>query len=329
MNKQEWNEGLNQIDDDIVESYVKEKETRRQIRSAAHKVLKYGAIVATVILVLSGILKQPRISFDADTLGEELAHHVNADTVVINKSKATFSNWSPVYRIKEHYISVVDYVKMKEALGLPDNPAWIELDGNKLSYDLANYTDSSRGYFTMTEEEAVERAWELFNKIPFIEGEYECGGIRETFTLTTSEGTFIDRAGVVFFRVLDGIRVVGDSCTIYFDGSGFEGISIKMFDYQKVGIMRRVPLEDALERVKTPDSFTLDTQKVGPGSVAETLQIDRINLRYVNQHYRGCTILQPVYVFNGTATLKDKTEASFQSIVIAIPEFYTYEKHRG
>jgi len=69
MNKQEWNEGLNHIDEDIVESYVKEKETRRQIRSAAHKVLKYGAIVATVILVLSCILKQPRISFDADTLG--------------------------------------------------------------------------------------------------------------------------------------------------------------------------------------------------------------------------------------------------------------------
>ena len=90
MNKQEWNEGLNHIDDDIVESYVKARETRRQIRSAAHKILKYGAIAAAVILVLSGIFKQQRISYGGQILGGSDADYLNADTVVVNNSTDTF-----------------------------------------------------------------------------------------------------------------------------------------------------------------------------------------------------------------------------------------------
>ena len=210
-----------------------------------------------------------------------------------------------------------------EELNLSDNPRHFELEGNKLYYDIASYVDTLRGYFAMTEEEAIEQAWEIFNKIPFIDGEYECIGIRETFTLSSSEGENITRAGVVFCRVLDGIRVVGeDSCTIYFDGSGLVAISIKLYDYYKFGIMKMVPLKDAVANLINPDSFSLEGE--GRGAV-ETLEVNEIKLRYTNQYTRGCKILQPVYVFKGNATLEDKTEMEFGAKIIAIPEFYTYE----
>lgn len=271
--------------------------------------------------------KYQRISFDGEALGETLAQHVNADTVVTNKANDVFANSFPVYEIAEHTITQQDYEQLQEELKLPNNPALFKLKGNSLFYSLTDYVDSSRGYFTMSEEMAIQRAWEVFNKIPFIDGEYECLGIMDTLKTTTSKGEYIDRAGVTFCRLLDGIRVVGnDSCTIYFDGSGLVAISIKLYDYEQIGTMEMVPLSDAVANLKTPDAFTMDTHKTDTGSVAETLQIDKIALRLANQYSKGCTILQPVYVFTGTATLKDKSQVEFGAKIIAIPEKYTYEK---
>ncbi len=292
-------------------------------------------VIIVIILLCCNLLlldfnkstKYQRISFDGETLGEELAHHVNAETVVANKSKDTFSSTFPIYEISYHAITQEDYAQLQADLELPDNPVWLEIGGNSLYFSLASYVDSRRGYFTMTDEEAEQRAWEIFNRIPFIDGEYECIGIRDTFTISNSEGEHIARAGVVFCRVLDGIRVVGnDSCTIYFDGSGLVAISIQLYDYEHIGTMEMVPLNDAVANLKTPDAFTMDTQKTGAGSIAETLQIDMVALRFANQYSSGCTILQPVYVFTGTATLKDKSQAEFGAKIIAIPEKYTYEK---
>ena len=56
------------------------------------------------------------------------------------------------------------------------------------------------------------------------------------------------------------------------------------------------------------------------------LQVDNVNLRLVNQYSSGCTILQPMYSFVGTATFDDNSQAEFISRIIAIPESYTYEK---
>lgn len=279
------------------------------------------------LLVFSGCaVKYQRISFDSDTPGENLANHINADTKVENTVNADFPDQLPIYKIIERNIYQEEYEQMLEALDIPTKPSLLELEGNSLFYSVVGFVDTSRGYFDMSEEEAEKLAWEIFNKIPFLEGEWECTGIRSSYTISDSTGSHIGRAGVSFCRLLDGVRVVGeDTCTLYFDGSGLVAIDIDLFDYIADGTMDMVALEDAATKIKTPDAFSIDTLDEGKSNVAETLHVDRIKLLLVNQYSNGCTILQPVYNFIGTATLEDGTQAEFSSKVIAIPESYTDE----
>jgi hypothetical protein len=180
----------------------------------------------------------------------------------------------------------------------------------------------------MTAEEVETLAWELFNKIPFMEGEYECVGIHNKYTVNDKEGDHISRAGVGFCRVLDGVRVVGDeSCVLYFDGSGLVEISIQLFDYQKIGNMDMVSMVDAKSKLKSPDDFDIETSSPQPyGKEMETLRVEKVALRLVNQYSAGCTILQPIYYYTGVATYQDGYEAEFSSKIIAIPEEMTYEE---
>lgn len=288
---------------------------------------RFIVILCCYLLLLSGCsTKYQRISFDCDTLGEDLAGHISADTMVVNAASDAFSTQLPIYKITERNISQQGYEQMLKALDISGNPKDLELDGNSLFYNLARFTDTSRGYFDMTEEEVEQLAWEYFNKIPFIEGEYECLGIKEEMKLIDSKGEHITRAGVSFHRLLGGVRVVGeDDCVLYFDGSGLVAISISLFDYTKTGTMDMVTLEDAAAKIKTPDAFSIDTPDTGIANIANNLQVDRIKLLLVNQYSDGCTILQPVYNFIGTATFADGSQAKFSSKIIAIPESYTYE----
>ena len=269
--------------------------------------------------------KYQRISFDNETLGEELAQQVSADTVVINTATDTFSNSFPVYEISKRDISKSEFQEMCKQIKVPTfTSSWHgwELDGNKVSGRFADY---GTGICTLSEDALEELAWETFESIPFLEGEYEYYGIRGEDYISSSSGKIVTSVLVTFNRCVDGIRVIGDQCDMWFNDSGLVEISIVQYDYTKIGTMDMVTLEDAVGKIKTPDSFTLDTQASGTGGI-NTLQVNKINLRYVNQSSAGCTILQPVYVFNGVATLKDQTQSDFMSIVIAIPEKYTYEK---
>lgn len=289
--------------------------------------MKKMIAVVCCLLLLSGCqAKYQRISFSEDDLGEQF-DHINAATRVENTVDADFSTNMPIYKIAERNISQQEYEQMLEALDLPGNPKHLELEGNSLFYNLASFVDSSRGYFELSNEEVEKLAWEIFNKIPFLEGEFECLGIKDTFTINDSTGDHIARAGVSFRRLLDDVRVIGeDNCTLYFDGSGLVAIRMTLFEYEKTGTMDMIPVEEAADRINAPDAFIVDTvdvsQEIG---VSDTLEVERIKLLLVNQYSQGCTILQPVYSFIGTATDSKGTEAEFKSIVIAIPEAYTYE----
>lgn len=290
-------------------------------------------VLCCTLLLLAGCntanhitTKYQRISFDSETLGEEPAQQVSADTVVVNTATDTFSHSFSVYEITERDISVTEFQQMCEQIKVPTfTSTWLgwEHHGNRVSGRFADY---ATGTCTLSDEELEKLAWETLEQIPFLEGEYEYYGIRGEDYVSTSNGKLVTGKLVSFFRCMDGIRVIGDQCDMWFNDSGLIEISIVQYDYTKIGTMDLVKLEDAVGRIKTPDSFTLDTQTSGEGGITDTLQVDRINLRYVNQYSSGCTILQPVYVFNGVATMKDKTQADFMSIVIAIPEEYTYEK---
>ena len=286
-------------------------------------------LVCCVLLLLcgcsSGSKKYKRISFKSDAMSEQL-RCIKDDTVVVNKSTETFPAQMPIYRIKQRSISEEECQQMCENLGLGGKRYYeFELNGNHLFLNLAARVDFTRGFFEMTEEEGEKLAWELFKKIPFIEGEYECAGLKDKYIHRDSKSSHIARAGFVFCRVVDGVRTVGnDQCTIFLDGSGLVAISIRLFDYEKIGTMDMVSLADAKSKLKSPDDFDIGSHS-GNNEVA-TLQVEKVALRMVNQYSAGCTILQPIYYFTGTAMYKDGYETNFSSKIIAIPEEMTYEE---
>lgn len=296
----------------------------------------------TTISTTSSITKIPsseaenrylRIDLSSETLGETLKNHVSVDTAVTITAKDAFPTQMPIYEIKERTISETEFQQMLTNLQISDTPThdWckLELENNKINGTLAPFNDPARGFFEdlqLTDEELEELAWETFNKIPFLEGEYLYVGKFSTMTeWSYADGECITRVGVRFSRMLDGVQITGsDRCELFFDGSGFVEMHLALYDYEQIGTMDMVPLEDAKARIKSPDCFSVDLV-VSSKNVASTLVVDRIKLHLVNQYSRGCTILQPLYNFVGTATLESGSETRFSSRIIAIPESYTYE----
>ena len=288
-----------------------------------------------LVLLLCGALlcgcssrlgKYQRINFESD-YRNELLGCIRDDTVVTNNTNETFPTQLPIYKIKERIISEETAQEMCRNLGFEGSRfSRYKVDGNYLDISLTSYTNVDRGYFEMTAEEGEALAWELFRKIPFIEGEYECAGIGHTITISDHEGSHITRAGFQFRRALDGVRVTGaDECMLYLDGSGLVGVSIRLYDYEKIGTMDLVSLQDASARLKIPDDFDFERSGFEPSGMIEELRFDQVKLLLVNQHHQGCEILQPIYYYTGTAVLGDGKTEDFSSKIIAIPDTYTYE----
>ena len=88
--------------------------------------------------------------------------------------------------------------------------------------------------------------------------------------------------------------------------------------------MDLVSYESAVQRIKNPDSLSVDGSATD--QKLQALCAAQVELYFINQNSRGCTILQPIYNFKGTAASAGGKEGEFQSKIIAIPESYTYEK---
>ncbi len=285
------------------------------------------------IMLLSGCsARYKRISFNNDTPDGHINEYINDNTAVINDIKGENFTQFPVYKISEREITEEEVQEMFKQLGFDSEYAStrFKLDKNRISGTLYNFTDVSRKDYdaaNMTDAELEKLAWDTFKKIPFLEGTYEYMGIRGEQTRSDSEGTHLERVGVSFRRVIDGIRVLGeDECFLYFDGDGLVEIYIELYEYEKTGTLDLVPLEDASSKIKEPDLFVFDseTSMSGFGGIDE-LQTEKVNLLFYNQYSDGCTILQPVYAFIGTATNGKGEKAEFKSVVIAIPDSYTYD----
>ena len=291
---------------------------------------KYIIITFLVCLIaLTGCSTQfKRISFDADTLGQTLNEHINENTKVLYTANDSLPKELPVYKISKRNISEKEFKQMLEQLGLEEYESSFDLDGNKLTGTLARYTDTSRGYFDMSEEELEQLAWDIFNKLPFIEGNYEYLGIKVTDTISSSTEKNVQRVGVSFRRKIDNVRIVGyDQCHLYFDGSGFVEMNIELYNYEKIDTIDLIPLDSASERIKAPDSLKIDTDRFEQDvSLIDTMAVERVKLLYVNQYRNDCEILQPVYNFIGVATDTNGNQSEFNSLVIAIPEKYTYNE---
>ena len=77
--------------------------------------------------------KYKRISFDRETLGEELAH-IDESTAVVNNAKETFPTQLPIYEITPHNITQQEFDAIVDALNLPGNAVDLEFEGNRFFY---------------------------------------------------------------------------------------------------------------------------------------------------------------------------------------------------
>ncbi len=135
-------------------------------------------ILCFSLIILSGCSTQcKRISYDQTSLGETLEQFIDENTKVVNSATEKIPAQLPIYEISERDISKSEYTKTLQALGFPESVSgpgqYIEHEGHEFRASLASYTDTSRSYFNMTDEELEKAAWAIFEKLPFIEGEYE------------------------------------------------------------------------------------------------------------------------------------------------------------
>jgi len=285
-----------------------------------------------MVLVAGCSPKYKRISFNDEYLRETITKHLDSNTEIINSTSKDFANDFTIYEISEREITDEEFQQVLRVLDIDEDELqkyYIKKENNKITGNLANMTDYSRGYYDMTDKELEKIAWDTFKKLPFIEGTYEYLGIQSKTTMSDSEGTHITRAGVSFRKLLDDSRVVGnDQCYLYFDGSGLVEFHIELYEYNEIGKMEMLSLDDALKKLKTPDAFTIDPKGKIPNvelGKIDTLNIDNINLLYVNQYSKGCKILQPVYTFSGVAADVYGIQTEFSANIIAIPETNTFE----
>ena len=61
MKKQEWNEGLNHVDPDIVEEYALQKDKLREKKRVKNFWLRVGALAACIFLVVTTIIIVPKL----------------------------------------------------------------------------------------------------------------------------------------------------------------------------------------------------------------------------------------------------------------------------
>lgn len=323
MKKEDLYRAINEIDD----SYIIDAQRfpGRKPPTVRWIVIRC-AIVLLVVAIILFVPKYKRIRFNNEGVLGDSPKYIDVKTEVIFTETEEFPVKIPIYHIFERNITNEELEEMKRELGIPDS-ADIDLHGHELSGYLTSVTDTSRGYFTMTDEELEKVAWETFKKLPFMDGEYQYLGIVSKTEISDNTGTHVTRVGVSFRRILDGMRVLGaEYCVLSFDDAGLVEFDISLYDYKKLGTMDVVPLNVASAKITDPDRFVFSSKDTTqPFGVADTMRVNDVILLLMNQYNNGCTILQPVYSFMGDATDSKGDQAEFNVWVIAIPKYYTYE----
>lgn len=283
------------------------------------------------LLVLAGCSRTyQRIDLSTEDLGDDVERYIDSNTQIVNTAGGEFMEQFPVYKISKRNISNLEYLWMLNNLGLDQNSivSYSGVEENIASVYVKKLGDYSIGEFALTDEQVEELAWEVFNKIPFLTGTYVYDGIHIEDSVSEENGSYTFRKGVWFRRTLDGIQIRGNErLEFVFDNSGLVEVYIELYDYTKIDTLNMVSFDSAVEKLLSPDYFRLgdNIRETELGMIA-TLHAENVKLTYVNQYQDGCTILQPIYDFSGTATDVDGKEDSFVSLVIAIPEEYTYDK---
>jgi len=322
-------DALGDISEEMLEQalYIGEQKPRKSANWL--RIVAVAAAVAIILTALSFGTRFPKIYFPKlQTLGPYEDDVLPDATVTVNVSPE-FPAELPIYRIKAHDITQKEYNQILNAIGFCEDTGIVDWSYHDLYIGLTSKRFGTRKGINekdWTEEkrqEITNLAWDIFNSIPCSEGEFRCDGAQISMTHSYyskelgSDVKEITQASVTFLRVLDGIPVTGvERYTLYFDDIGLLGISLRWYDYAKIGTMDVVPLENAVAQIKDPDLFSI---LEGDGK-ATHLAVDQVRMQWVNQYTNGCTVLQPIYVFNGNATLTTDQQHRFRAYVIAVPE---------
>lgn len=301
----------------------------------------YLTIIALLLLSSCSAGEQyKRISFSAEMLGDKLDIMETAlvrGTKVECVAEESYSDKMPVYKITPRTISREEFQTMAVFLGIEgeileyNNKMKLEANNNNLLLEDGHIlsfwgANGIREAMTQTDAELETASKAIFDILPLIEGEYEYLGVTSEQKVSSSDGDYIESKRVSFRRLIDGVRVVGnDICDLYFDSNGLYVIEIKFYNYEKIGELDMLTLDDAVAKVKEPDAFILESEtNQNFSGAADKLTIERTKLLFVNQYSDGCEILQPVYNLMGTAENAGGS-VEFSARIIAIPEKYTHE----
>ena len=307
------------------------------------KMLAYSLIIALLLLsACSSGGQYKRISLSSEMLGDKLDI---MQTTLVNSTKVEctaqeiYSDKMPVYEISPRTISREEFQIMADFWGIDseitnNSETLLAIENMESPSKSMSLTDNHFTYrngtgiyaMTQTDEELETEAKAIFDTLPLIEGEYEYLGVTSEQTVYANDENYIVSKRVSFRRLIDGVRVIGnDICDLYFNSDGLYRVEIKFYDYEKTGELDMLSLDDAVDKVKTPDAFVLysDTNRNFSGA-ADKLKIERTKLLFVNQYSNGCEILQPVFNLTGTAE-NEGGSVEFAARIIAIPERYTHE----
>ncbi len=282
-----------------------------------------AVVLCCLLLILSGCKQQQykRISFSTEEPRESLKH-IDEETKVEMVATGVSLTQIPIYEISERPITDEEVQIMQQQLGITDT--LIEVDGNYIN-EIFGPRDGS---FTMTDEELEKIAWETFEKLPFMDGTFEYLGITGRSERSDSEGTRVTSVLVTFRRTLGGIRVLGNEiCWLGFNDDGLTQIFVRLYKYKEIGTMDVLSIDTVSESIKSPDRLVLSIPTMDGLGMFQTMQVEEVMPLLINQHFsKGCTILQPVYSFRGTAFDTEGINPEFNAWIIAIPDKYTYEE---
>lgn len=326
--------------------YLQIRRTKRYVKFVP--IVALIALISVLIIAVmpfdktpnDNIVKYKRISLSAQSLGDKdsvLNNVISASTKIEYKAKETFSNTMPIYEITPREISEEEISVLAKELDIngeiQTNEDSITIKSNEGSdisirgnYVMCSFDILTKTEMTQSDDEIIDQAKVVVDKLSLLEGDYECLGVVSEITETAGEKEYVVAKQVSFRKKLDDVRVIGNEiCDVYFNSDGLCDIRIELYNYEIIGEMEMVSLEDAIAKIKTPDAFTTNELN-GTAALtrkADVLSVERVKLIYVNQYLEGCTIIQPVYNFIGIAKAGDEA-VEFQSRVIAIPEKYTY-----
>jgi uncharacterized repeat protein (TIGR02543 family) len=201
----------------------------------------------------------------------------------------------------------------KENSSDPVNPYAIEQGSTGDQHFIANWKANDNTKYT------VRHFLEVINYDTDDWGKTNLRTLGFAYKLYDNQGEHFIAVGAGFCPIIDGIRVVGNSnCLFYFDGTGLVELIIELYNYEKIDTMKLIPLQEAIERITDPDDFSVDNDgESNMIGIIDTLQVNRIELRYVNQFSQGKKFLIPVYCFFGVAIDKEGVQSKFTSIVNA------------